>query len=376
MAIPSYRISFDGAPAADDLYEHLIRLEIEEDFRKAASFVFRLSLALQPDGSWSYLEDERFDLFKKVSIAMGMGSGDATPVLEGYITHLAPHFDPQEELCYLEVRGMDPTCLMNLEEKTITWAAQTHSAIAAAIFDSYGINPVIEDTPTIHEGVVQRGTDIRFLKDLASRNGYDCYVAVDDSGTVNGHFKPFELDASPLPPLAVHFEGETNVQFFDIQVAATQPMGTAGWHLSLEDRSLEQVEKTEYRNAKLGRQTLPEIARSRVESLCSPAEGASRALQNHFTTLDAVDLENTLQSSFDHHGWFIKAKGIVNGEDYGELIRARRVIPVKGIGIRYGGNYFVTFVKHVLTEGQYAQHIELMRNAWGVTGDEAFEAES
>ncbi len=376
VAIPSYRIAFDGEAAADDIYEHIIRLEIEESTERAASFMFRVSIAQQEDGEWSYLDDERLALFKKVTISLGFGEGNAAPVLEGYITHLAPHFDPQEELCYLEVRGMDPSCVMNLEEKLVTWADQSHSDIASAIFSSYGFTADVADAPVVHaeDGnvLVQRGTDIRFLKDLAARNGYDCYVAVDDSGQVKGCFKPAALDAAPLPPLAVHFEGETNVQSLDIQVTGNRPLGVSGWQLSLADKSLEPVEITEYGLTALGSDTLPGIVSQGVQALA----GGAVAYQGDLVSLDSVELERALQGRHDRQGWFIKANGVITGEGYGAAIRARRIIPVKGMGTRYSGNYFVTSVKHVIAGGEYEQRVELLRNAWGVTGNESFEGES
>lgn len=380
MPIPSYKIAFDGEDSADDIYENIIRLEIEEDLKKAASFMFRISISLQEQGEWSYLDDERFELFKKVTIFLGFGEGNATIFFEGYITHLAPHFDSEEELCYLEVRGMDPTCLMNLEEKIETWADMTHSDIAGEIFSHYGITPDVEDTSIMHaeDGniLVQRGTDIRFLKELAERNGFDCYVGVDNSSRVKGFFKPFSLDVSPLPELAVHFEGETNVRFLDIQVSGNQPLSTGGWHLNLEDKEMEQIDITDYESILLGADNISSIVKTRVDSLCSPVEYAAKVYQGDAVNVDATELENGLQARTDQHGWFIRARGIVSSEGYGNLIHARNLIPVKGLGTRYSGNYMASTVKSTLADGHFEQEVELIRNAWGVTGNEPFGGES
>ena len=377
MAIPSYKLAFDGKDADSDIYEHLVRLEIEEDMRKAARILFRLSITLQEDGEWTYLKDERFSLFNKVTVSIGFGEGNATPMFEGYITHLAPHFDPQEELCYLEVRGMDPSCLMNLEEKLVPWSDKSHSAIASEIFGCYNITPDVESTSAMHveDGnvLVQRCTDMRFLMQLAEKNGFDCYVAVDDSGTVKGYFKPYALDVSPLPPLAVHFENETNVQFIDIQASGIQQLSAAGWHVNLEDKSVEQVQKTDYDQELLGKESLIDIVQSKVDALCQPAEAPARTYRSDLVYLDSAEAESALQGLQNRNGWFLRARAAVNGESYGTAVRTRRLIPVKGVGTRYSGNYFVSSVKHVIAEGDYVQHIELIRNGWGVTGDEPFE---
>ncbi len=377
MAIPNYKLAFDGKDAESDIYEHMIRLELEEDLRKAARVLFRLSITLQEDGEWTYMKDERFTLFNKVVVSIGFGEGNATPMFEGYITQLAPHFDPQEELCYLEVRGMDPSCLMNLEEKLVPWSDKTHSAIAAEIFNSYNITPDVEETSGMHveDGnvLVQRCTDMRFLMQLAEKNGFDCYIAVDESGTVKGCFKPYALDVSPLPPLAVHFENETNVQFIDIQASGNQPLSTAGRHMNLEDKTVEQVEKAEYDQKLLGKESLIDIVQGKVSALCTPAEAPARIYANEPVFLNSSELESALQGRQNRNGWFLRAKATVNGEVYGTAVRTRQLIPVKGVGTRYSGNYLVSSVKHVIAEGDYVQHIELIRNAWGVAGDEPFE---
>jgi hypothetical protein len=375
MTIPSYKLALEGE-AADDLYEHLVRLEIEEEIGKASRVLFRLSITLQEDGEWTYLKDERFSLFNKIEVSIGAGEEDAVPVFTGYITQLAPHFDPQEELCYYEVRGMDPSCLLNLEEKLTTWADQSHGDIVKEIFGLYGITPDVGDAPAMHKTdgnvLVQRCTDMRFLMQLAEKNGFDCYVAVDEAGEVKGHFKPYALDASPLPPLAVHFEEETNVEFIDIQASGDLPLGWTGWHMSLEDKSVEQVEKAEYGEQLLGKESLIDIVKSKVAALCAPAEAPSRAYKGDLVFLDAQELGGALSGRQDRSGWFIRAKAAVNGEAYGNVIRTRRLLPIKGMGTRYSGNYFVCFVKHVIAEGDFVQHVELMKNGWGISGDEAF----
>jgi phage protein D len=380
MGIPHYKIAFDGVAAKDDVYENLIRLEIVDDSTMAGSIMVRLSIALQEDGEWSYLKDDRFALFKRVTVSMGFGQGRDLPLFEGYLLQLAPHFDPQEELCYLEMRGMDATCLMNLEEKLTTWVGQSHSAIASQIFNDYGITPDVADAPTTHQQdgntLLQRGTDLRFLKDLAARSGFECYVWVDDNGTVQGSFKPCDLTPSALPPLAVQFEGETNVQYLDVQVSGNPPLSFSGWHMNLEDRTVEKIDKSDYEQNLLGKESLIDVVKSKVEQLSIPVEGASRSYRGDTVFLDRSELDGALQGRQDRQGWFVRAKGIVNGEAYGAAIRSRKVIAVKGLGTRYSGNYLVSSVRHVIAEGEYEQHVELVRNGWGVAGNESFQGAS
>ncbi len=202
-------IKIDGEEVSD-LYKDLISLEVELDDELAALFRLTIGIALQPDGSWTYLDDERFKVWKPITVAAGLG-GSAEDVFSGYITHVKPSFDPELTQCTLEIWGMDGSVLMDREEKLIAWPNKKDSDIAAEIFNQlYGLTPMTEDTNITHDEavatIIQRETDIQFLRRLALRNGFECYV----EGTT-GYFRPPQLSAPPQPVLAVHFGDETNV---------------------------------------------------------------------------------------------------------------------------------------------------------------------
>ena len=95
--------------------------------------------------------------------------------------------------------ALDATHAMNLQEKVTPWPNMPDSAIAAAIFGQYAILPRVDPTSPVlvePEGTtIQRGTDIRFLRRLARRNGFDCYVQPEPlTGLDVGHFQPRAAD--------------------------------------------------------------------------------------------------------------------------------------------------------------------------------------
>ena len=75
---------------------------------------------------------------------------------------------------------MDATLVMNMTDSVTPWPNMPDSAIAAAIFGTHAIVPEVDPTSPVlvePEGTtIQRGSDIRFLRRLARRNGFDCYV--------------------------------------------------------------------------------------------------------------------------------------------------------------------------------------------------------
>ena len=121
----------------------------------------------------------------------------------------------------LEVSGLDATALMNLEEKVVAWPNMPDSAVASSIFAQHQLVPRVDVTSPVlvePEGTtIQRGTDIRFLRRLARRNGFDCYVQPDAlTGVDTGHFRARSLFGTPDAVLPSNFGDDTNVSDFQI----------------------------------------------------------------------------------------------------------------------------------------------------------------
>ena len=94
---------------------------------------------------------------------------------------------------------MDTSVLMSLEEKIATWPNLADSDIVQQIVSSYGVKVQADPTPTVHQEndttIVQRGTDIQFVRDLAQRNGSEFYFETEkNSGKVIAYFRAPQLD--------------------------------------------------------------------------------------------------------------------------------------------------------------------------------------
>ncbi len=114
---------------------------------------------------------------------------------------------------------MDASVLMDREEKLKDWPNKKDSDIASEIIASYGLTPEVDDTEVIHDEalstIIQRESDMQFLKRLALRNGFACHVQGDTA-----FFKKPLLDDPPQPVLSVHFGSETTVNRLSLTVNA------------------------------------------------------------------------------------------------------------------------------------------------------------
>jgi phage protein D len=354
-------VTIDGEEVSD-LYADLVSLEVELDDELAAMFRLTLGMALQPDGTWTYLDDERFRVWKPVTIIAGLESG-SEEVITGYITHVKPSFSPDLTQCTLDVWGMDGSVLMDREEKLQAWPNKKDSDIAAEIFSLYGMTPETEDTGVTHDEaiatIIQRETDIQFLRRLALRNGFECYV----EGTT-GYFRPPNMEAPPQPVLAVHFGDETNVKRFALEVNGLTPAHVAMFQV---DRASKEVLDV---TVETGQQ--PALGQTDAAGLLAMSMRPGRVVVGGVVATGHPEMTALCQGLYHQGAWFVTGEGEIAANDYGHVLRARRTVTIKGVGETYSGVYYVTHVTHTFTPEGYTQLFRVKRNGLLPTGAEQF----
>ena len=348
--------------AVPDLFLSLLEMDVEEDFRMAASFRIKVAISRQDDGLWIFLEDERIKPWAKLTISVNVAD-EEQEILSGYITQLKPHIAPDENGSYLEIYGLDPSCLMSLEEKVKAWPNMSDSDIAGQIFADYNLTPEVEDTGVTHDEAIatitQRDTDIQFLKRLARRNGFECFVSGE-----SGFFRKPVLDAEPLPFLAAHFGDETNLINFDAKLNSLRPT-------KIEMHQIDTVAKeVQDALAESGEQEL--LGRDRAESLVAPNGIVPRMHVRQTSSVNQLEMDNLCRALFDEAEWLIEATGEVETVIYGAVLKAKSLVPIKGVGEVFSGTYYITNVKHLFKADKYTQQFRARRNALAPSGDEDF----
>src|SRR5262245_20334958 len=115
----------------------LLSLEVELDSELASMFRLRLAIRQQRDGSWTYLDDERFRPWMPMRITGGFDTG-TEELLSGYVTHVNPDFSRSGAQCSLEIWGMDQSVLMDREERLYAWSIGRDNAIEVKVFKLAG----------------------------------------------------------------------------------------------------------------------------------------------------------------------------------------------------------------------------------------------
>lgn len=371
-----FKILLKGKEVDSSFYNDLISIQVEDNDRFADVFSMQLrSSGL--DGDWKYFDDERLQLFNNISIKVGFSNGSYDYLIDGYITNILVQFDPVGQKSIIEIKGMDPTCLMNLEEKVVRWSNVTDSEIAKRIFDSYGFASEIDETSVEHKEdktiVMQRTTDIKLLKSLASKNGFECFVEKDSKqDKIVGYFRKPVLDTTPQKSLSLFFGEKSNVTKLEIYVDSLRPLSAQSWQVDAFEGSSDLSSTESISMSHLGSKTLSDLIKTKISSLSKPSVSPSRILLDSVTT-DTREVQSLNRALFDESSWFVKVIGEVNGPAYESILKAKKLVLLRGAGDLYSGTYYVSKVIHIITTEKYVQRFEAKRNALGLTGKEKFE---
>jgi phage protein D len=361
MEFENFYIEIEGEEVSD-IYRELISLEVELDDQLAGMFKILLPLKQETDGTWSYLDDDRFTVWKSVSISAGFESG-TEDLITGYITHVKPLFDPDPTGCILEIWGMDESVLMDREEKLKDWPNKKDSDIAKEIFDLYGFTPELEDTRIVHDEaistIIQRETDMRFLRRLAMRNGFECYV---ENGTA--YFCQPQPGDKPQPVMAYMFGKETNLHRFSIEVNALTPANVAMYQVDrLNKEVMDSTAESSLQEA---------LGSTDSSGFLAPGMDPSLVYVGMNAATGKPEMDALSQGLFHSAEWFVSAEGEIMGNLYGHVLKARSKVTIKGIGETYSGVYYVSHVTHSFTPDGYVQRFKVKRNALMPKGSEDF----
>ena len=236
----------------------------------------------------------------------------------------------------------------------------TDSAIVNGILRSYdfGGRDVSNTDGAAHQdenhSVVQRETDLTFIKRLAQRNGFHFWISYDEKGKGTAHFKPRSLDGKPVNELIVNLENN-NIDNLRINSDMNRPTQVEGQQVNLRTKEIIGGLVSLSQETVLGANNLATVAGSRANSMAlSPTvdDGGSMTIRSEAALKEAQwFITATCQTSF---------RKLCN-----KIVRVHTVVMVQGAGTRHSGKYYVTGVKHTIDAANHKMDIELARNAWG-----------
>jgi hypothetical protein len=287
-------------------------------------------------------------------------------LMDGIITRQDMVPGEQTGAAALTLTGEDVSLMMDLEERTAEHPAQPEVAIATKLILSYAryglvprvVPPLVQEPPLpIERTPVQRGTDLAYLNEMAQRYGHVFFVEPGPLPFANSaYWGPPPRLGFPQRALSVNMGPLSNVDSISFASSHLAPARVAG---ATVDRRT---------NAKMPLHT---FASTRPPLVSRPAGVAN--FPNVRTRLpEAGSARSYVQSLAQAQavtdtaaGETVTATGEFDATRYGDVLRARGLVGLRGAGQSHDGLYYVKRVTHKIARGSYRQSFTLTREGQG-----------
>ncbi|MBN1875046.1 MAG: hypothetical protein JXA33_12510 [Anaerolineae bacterium] len=253
------------------------------------------------------------------------------------------------------VTGVDTSLAMDRESRIVQWADVADSDAVSSIVATYGYTPDVETTDAGHftdkHTLIQRDSDLRFVKRLARRNGFLFWITCDETGIETAHFKRPSLDGDTTAELIINL-ASPNLDNLDISWDVERPTSVIGVQLDLNSLTTMDGSVAVSPQTILGNQGLAAITGdTRSVHLLAPAD-------------DTGDLQARGRGLLIDADWFIQATCETTLHALGRLVRAHTLVNLRGAGSRYSGIYFVAAARHRIDATAHRIALTLVRNGW------------
>jgi hypothetical protein len=344
-------------PAPYALTSSLQSVTVTNDAQGSDGFQITFKLAKDTLIEYGVLLQRTLEPFKRIVLGVLFGALPEV-LIDGVITN--HQFTPSAEpgATRLSVTGRDVSQMLDLEERNEEYPNQPDFVIATRLIASYaqyGLVP--QPTPTTDIPIFlqriprQQETDLAFLRRLAARNGFVFYVEPITLGVNLAYFGPEDRLKFPQPALTLGMGPAGNLVGIHFTRDALAPVATSG-------SFVEPITKTRIPIPPLPPLKLPPLAlqpeRARRTTIARDTAQAGPAQAALATLSAATNAPDALV-----------AEGEVDAVRYGHVLRARKLVGVRGVGLAHDGLYFVRRVTHTITPGTYKQQFTLSREGTG-----------
>jgi hypothetical protein len=281
-------------------------------------------------------------------------------IADGVVTRheVAPSNEPGQSK--LTLTGEDLSVLMGVIEMKLLYPAMPDAARIAVILGKYamfGIIPVVIPPPVITvkspttEIPTQTGTDLSYIKGLASQSGYVFRIEPGPVPmTSTAYFGPDLPIPLPQPALSVNMDWQTNVESLSFSLDGLAKRVVIVTILDPITKKIPlpiPIPNVSFLHPPLGARLTPPAKIEFGDSLANlaPDEVAKRIFGMLVNRADAVT-----------------GNGSLSVTRYGQILRMRTVVGVRGAGPAYDGFYYINGVTHNLKRGEYKQSFTLSRD--------------
>ena len=296
-----------------------------------------------------------------VRVVIGVTLNGSTQVLmDGVMTNHEITGGSETEGPMLTITGEDLTRAMDYIDFTgIPYPAMPPEARALVCIAKYGFMGVIPlvipsillDVPIPVDRIpIHQGTDLCYVRKLADDIGYVFYIEPGPTlGQSVGYWGPDIKVGDPQSALNIDMDAHTNVESLNFSIntqAAKLPIIFISEQITHAPIPIP-VPDFSPLNPPLG--LIPPIPLNfplmQGTAKKSPVEAAQTGMAEAAKSADAVT-----------------GTGSLDVLRYGQVLKARRLVGVRGAGLPFEGLYYVKSVTHKIKRGEYMQDFTLTRN--------------
>jgi len=327
---------------------------------------FQMSLAI----------DSRSQLNTLFLIAGGQSSTPATPPLrvtmvitmnatptvlfDGVMTRIEVQPGQSGARGSITVTGEDISRVMdNIDFSGLPYPAMPVPARVALICAKYAmfglvpvvIPPIFLDVPIPIERIPgHQGTDLQYLRQMASEAGYVFYVEPGPTPGMNvAYFGPEIKVGVPQPALNIDMDAHTNVESMNFSFDPTKGVLPIVFIQNQATRAPIPIPIPNLNPLQPPLGVLPtplsNIRMMKDTAKLDPLRAIGRGVAEAAKSQDSVT-----------------ASGSLSVLRYGRLLKARQLVGVRGAGLAYNGLYYVKKVTSTLKRDEFRQRFELTRN--------------
>jgi hypothetical protein len=287
--------------------------------------------------------------------------GRSEPVFDGVVTNVEVQPGEQGQPGYITVTGEDLTKVMDLIDFSgLPYPAmpiEARVALICAKYAAFGIIPLpipsfFTDVPIPIERIpAQKGTDLAYIKVLAEEVGHVFYIEPGPEPLTNiAYFGPEIKVGLPQPALSIDMDAHTNVENLSFSYDPTKGVLPIVWIQNQLTRVPIPIPIPPLNPLQPPLGTLPtpiaNIRNLKETAKMNPMQAISKGLSEAKTSQDSISVSGSLDVM-----------------RYGAVLKARRLVGVRGAGNPYDGLYYVESVTSTLKRGEFKQNFSLTRNA-------------
>ncbi|MEE4279085.1 MAG: hypothetical protein V2I82_11515 [Halieaceae bacterium] len=357
-------------PVPREIAEALVDVQVTQNDRGASGFQLSFHAGRDTPVVRDYLSGGFFDPPRRVILVVSM-NGERRTLMDGVITRQDMSASSEAGASMLTITGSDLSEMMDridLSGIPLPMPPAARVAVLLAKYAMYGVVPkvipsvLIAQPNPLERMPKQRGTDLAYIRRLASQVGYVFYMEPGlTPGQTFAYWGPPVKVGELQRALSVNFDGASNVDALNLSYDGMQKTIFAFYIQEANTRVPIPVPVPDVGllNPPLGPEMPTPLTFTNLGNLAPRGEEMSTA---KFDVMSAA-MRGLARAS--ERADVISGSGSLDVARYGSILAPRKLVGVRGTGGRYDGAYYVKSVSSTLRRGSFRQNFQLTRNAFG-----------